>query len=289
MAFLPDYYALLGVHPTTDEFVVRLAHKARRQELEKHAWQHDHELRARLDELEQAEATLTDPERHSAYYVASGGEKNHTRQMVIELDLFDNLFSEIQRKLEAAANKRLAVMTELQKLEYSRRRLASESIMAFFTEEHEQYATTCNFDRNRSELRKLVFFREHADVQIKKTAHETRLLALRTDWVALGISEDILKSAPNWISAERNAFKNLSGIGIRRTKLWLERIRSEIRRQLTNSVCCNDTDFWTDAPATFDDSPEFSDLDTLLYKAGYSIARAEYRPEESKETCPGSQ
>lgn len=277
----PDYYALLGVHPTTDEFVVRLAHKARRQELSQRQWPNPEELQTRLEELRIAEAILTHPEKSSAYYLASRVEKNAAKKIVIELDLFDQLFFDIQRRLRVVADTCIAGMSELQKLEYSRRVLEAESIMTFYSTEQRSYAQWCNENENHSEILRLFSFRKHSDTQIRKMAHDTRNLNLRKDWVALDITEDVLEFSAIWIASEQERLKGLNEVGIRRTKLWLERTRSEVRRQLSTSICANCNELWAEAPLTCGEAPEFESLDTLLRKAVFSIARAEYCSDET--------
>jgi hypothetical protein len=279
----PNYYDLLGVHPTTEGFVVRLAHKARRQELKRRQWSNEQELHTQLEELRTAEATLVHPERSIAYYLATGGKANDMRKIVVEVDLFDRLFSDIKRALCAAAEARYATMSELQKLELSRRSMVAESIMRFYADEQRSFAQAHNKHERRSAVRALFLPRESSEFQIRKSANETRVLSLRKDWVALGITEDVLDSSVIWISSERQHFEGLSDVGVRRTKLWLERTRSEIRRQLSNSVRAMPFDLWAEAPLTFGDASEFQELDLLLSKSDFSQARAEYLADEGKE------
>lgn len=174
-------------------------------------------------------------------------------------------------------------MSELQKLELSRRLMVAESIMRFYADEQRSFAQVHNKHERRSAVRALFLPRESSEFQIRKSANETRVLSLRKDWVALGITEDVLDSSVIWISSERQHFEGLSDVGVRRTKLWLERTRSEVRRQLSNSVRAMPLDLWAEAPLTFGDASEFRELDLLLSKADFSQARAEYLTDEGKE------
>jgi hypothetical protein len=270
-----DYYTLLGVHPYTDDRIVTLVYEFRCRRYRHPYWMGDREeAETRLAELREAHLTLTDPERSAWYINEFGHNENKSRKILIEYDLFDEMLTDIKDRLSAARLRREDKMNTEEKLEFHRALVAARATMK--NNAVEEYAL--RQIRNRDELERgrlsSLRFWVRNDRKIQKFSHESTQKALSHYWEGLGLDRKLLTSSAEWV------IRGSYGSGVDRYyELWITQIEGECVRQLINAITRNPLDFWEDAPQTFDLCQEFQTLNTLLYHASYSRARAEYEKE----------